>query len=84
MRYIDRIDRTHLYRIEPDLRGPLHEISYRVAWEPRVDEDTYSLSLIIRYIDEELCMSERGDDHASFLQRNDWKAKEKVAYQDNN
>jgi hypothetical protein len=63
MRDIDRIDRAQFLWIEPEASTALHQISYDIVREPSIDEDPYTIPCWIRYIDEELSMSEGCDDH---------------------
>ena len=63
MRDIDRIYTLHFLGIELDFDWSLHQISDSIVREPAIYEDTYIVSVRIRYIDEELGMSEGGDDH---------------------
>ena len=75
MRDIDRIDSFDLLGIKFHLHRPLHHISDGIVSEPGVDEDADIFSLVIRDIDEELGVSERGDEHAIFLLGKSRKAK---------
>ncbi len=63
MRDVDRVNSCDFLTIKPYLHRAFHEISGSKIREPAIDEDADIFSLMIHYIDEEFCMSERGDDH---------------------
>ncbi len=67
VRDIDRVYTLHFFWIKFYLGTAFHEIAYGVVREPGIDEDPYIVSGRIRYIDEELGMSERSDDHVLVL-----------------
>ena len=63
MRNIDRIYTLHFFWIELYFCIAFHEVSHSVVREPTIDEDPYIVTCRICYINEELSMSERSDDH---------------------
>ena len=67
VRDIDRIYRAQTLGIEFYFYIAFHEIAYSIVREPTIYEDPYIVSGRIRYIDEELGMSERSDDHVLVL-----------------
>ena len=66
---IDNIDGIDFRRIECYLHTALHQVSESIIREPTIDEDPHCMSIRIHDIDQELRMSERGDDHRMSIKK---------------
>ncbi len=75
MRNINCINRSYFLCIEFYFDWSLHQISYSIVWEPTIDENSYSMTIRIHYVNEEFGMSERGDNHRKIWEKTSRKSR---------